>query len=83
MFVKENPDRKKKKLLSQMHEKCPLTKKQQTNSLLATQIHLDTTRIHKGDRNKLNTFSIKVRQPIRERSNPSIDKTSEHDSSIY
>ena len=35
------------------------------------------------DCNKRKTSSVKVRQPIQERSKPSIDKTSEHDSSIY
>ena len=54
----------KKKLAS----KCPLTKKQQTNSLLTTQIHLNTTQIHRDDRNKRNMSSTKVQQPIRERS---------------
>ena len=70
---------RKKKLVT----KCPLTKKQQTNSLLTTQIHLHTTQIHRDDRNKRNTSSIKVQQPIQERSKPSIDKTSERDNSIY
>ena len=72
-----NPPKKK------LATKCPLTKKQQTNSLLTTQIHLHTTQIHRYDRNKRNTSSIKVQQPIRERSKRLIDKTSEHDSSIY
>ena len=54
----------KKKLAS----KCPLTKKQQTNSLLTTQIHLNTTQIHRDDRNKRNMSSTKLQQPIRERS---------------
>ena len=70
---------RKKKLVT----KCPLTKKQQTNSLLTTQIHLHTTQIHRDDRNKRNTSSIKVQQPIQERSKPSIDKTSERHNSIY
>ena len=63
----------KKKLVT----KCPFTKKQQTNTLLTTQINLHTTQIHRYDRNKSNSSSIKVRQPIRGRSKPSIDKTSE------
>ena len=67
----------------QLATKCPLTKKQQTNNLLTTQVHLHTTQIHRGDRNKRNTSSIKVRQPIRKRSKPLIDKALEHDSSIY
>ena len=71
-----NPPKKK------LATKCPLTKKQQTNSLLTTQIHLHTTQIHRYDR-KRNTSSLKVQQPIQERSKPSIDKTSEHDNSIY
>ena len=67
----------------QLATKCPLTKKQQTNNLLTTQVHLHTTQIHRGDRNIRNTSSIKVRQPIRKRSKPLIDKALEHDSSIY
>ena len=70
-----NPPKKKLAI------KCPLTKKQQINNLLTTQINLHTTQIHRGGRNKWNTSSIKVRQPIRGRLKPSIDKTSEHDSS--
>ena len=72
-----NPPKKK------LATKCPLTKKQQTNSLLATQIHLNTTQIHRDDCSKRNTSSIKVQQSVRERSKRLIDKTSEHDSSIY
>ena len=72
-----NPPKKK------LGTKCPLTKKQQTSTLLTTQINLHTTQIHRNDHNKWNTFSVKVRQPIRRRLEPSIDKTSEHDSSIY
>ena len=72
-----NPPKKK------LATKCPLTKKQQTNTLLTTQISLHTTQIHRDDRNKWNTSSIKVREPIRGRLKPSIDKTSEHDCSIY
>ena len=60
-----------------------MKQKQQTNALLTTQIHLHTSQIRRDDCNKGNTSSIKVGQPIRERSKPSIDKTSEHDSSIY
>ena len=72
-----NPPKKK------LATKCPLTKKQQTNTLLTTQINLHTTQIHRDNRNKWNTSSIKVRQPIRGRLKPSIDKTSEHVSSMY
>ena len=72
-----NPPKKK------LATKCPLTKKQQTNTLLTAQINLHTTQIHRDDHNKWNTSCIKVRQPIRGRLKPSIDKTSEHDSSIY
>ena len=56
--------------------KCPFTRKQQTNTLFTTQIH--SMQIHKDDRNKRNTSSIKVQHPIRKRSKPSIlliDKT--------
>ena len=63
-----NPPKKK------LATKFPLTKKQQTNTLLTTQIHLHTTQIHRNDCNKRNMSSIKVQQPIRERSKPSIDK---------
>ena len=50
----------KKKLAT----KCPLTKKQQTNTLLTTQKYLHKTQIHRDDRNKRNMSSIKVRHPI-------------------
>ena len=72
-----NPTKKK------LATKCPLTKKQQTNTLLTTQIHLHTTQIHRDERNKRNTSSITARKAIQERSKPSINKISEHDSSIY
>ena len=68
----------KKKLAT----KCPLTNKEQTNTLLTTTIHLHTMQIHRDDLNKRNMSSIKVRQLIRKRSKPSIDKTSEHDGSM-
>ena len=35
--------------------KCPLNKKQQSNSLLTTQIHLHATQIHTDDPNTGNT----------------------------
>ena len=72
-----NPPKKK------LEAKCPLTNKQQSNTLLTTQIHLQTTSIHKDVCNKRNTSSIKVPQPIGERSKPSIDKTSKQVSGIY
>ena len=71
-----NPTKKK------LATKCPLTKKQQTNTLLTTQIHLHTTQIHRDERNKRNTSSITARKAIQERSKPSINKISEHNSSI-
>ena len=69
-----NPTKKKLAI------KCPLTKKQQTNTLLTTQIHLHTTQIQRDERNKQNTSSITVRKVIQKRSKPSINK---HNSSMY
>ena len=66
----------KKKLMT----KCPLTKKHNT---LTTQMHLHTTQIHRDERNKHNTSSITARKAIQEGSKPSINKISEHNSSIY
>ena len=72
-----NPPKKK------LATKCPLTRKKQTNTLLTTQMHVHTMQIHKDDRSERNTSSIKVQQPMRERSKPSMGKTSWHDSNIY
>ena len=71
-----NPTKKK------LATKCPLTKKQQTNILLTTQIHLHTTQIHRDERNKQNTSSITARKAIQKRSKPSINKISKLNSSI-
>ena len=57
--------------------------KQQTNTLLTTKIHLHTTQIHRDERNKQNTSSITARKVIQKRSKPSINKISEHNSSMY
>ena len=46
-----NPTKKK------LATKCPFTKKQETNSLLITQIHLHITQTHRDERNKQNTSS--------------------------
>ena len=72
-----NPTKKK------LATKCPLTKKQQTNTLLTTQIHLHTTQIHRDERNKQNTSIISARKAMQKRSKPSINKISEHNSSMY
>ena len=72
-----NPTKKK------LATKYPLTKKQQTNALLTTQIHLHATQIHGDECNKQNRSSIAARKAIQERSNPLINKISEHNSSIY
>ena len=72
-----NPTKKK------LATKCPLTKKQQINTLLTTQIHLHTPQIHRDERNKQNTSSITARKVIQKRSKPSINKISEHNSCMY
>ena len=43
---------------------------------------MHSTQTHKDDYNEQDTSSIKVRQLIRERTKPSIEETSEDDSSI-
>ena len=71
-----NPPKKK------LATKCPLTTKQQTNTLLTTKIHLHTMQIHRDEPNKWNMSSNTARKAIQERSKPSINKISEHNSSI-
>ena len=55
----------------------------ETQHTLTTQMHLHTTQIHRDERNKHNTSSITARKAIQEGSKPSINKISEHNSSIY
>ena len=61
----------------------PPYKETANQTLLTTQIHLHTTQIQRDERNKQNTSSITARKVIQKRSKPSINKISEHNSSMY